>query len=86
LPIIRYFQKDLNNIIKKINWYPINKMGNTSALSLITLLSPMLQYPGELCVVKHAILDRSLSVHLINFIISEPVNSKIVTIITKEGG
>ena len=52
-----------------------------SGLSLISLLGSMLEDPGKLCVVKHAILDRSLSVHLINFIISKPVSRKIVTII-----
>merc|ERR1712029_261620 len=38
-------------------------------------LGSVLENLGELVVVKHAILDRSLSIHLVNLIISEPVTN-----------
>merc|ERR1719508_290616 len=44
-------------------------------LCFIILLSPMLKYSCKLCVVKHSILDRSLSIHLVHFIISKPVSN-----------
>merc|ERR1719341_2777965 len=35
----------------------------------------MFEDPGKLCIVKHSILDRSLSEHLIHFIISKPFSN-----------
>merc|ERR1719481_1273826 len=39
---------------------------------LLLLLGPVLEYPGELYVVKHPILDGSLPEHLINIVIRKP--------------
>merc|ERR1719341_2550621 len=35
----------------------------------------MFEDPGKLCIVKHSILDRSLSEHLLHFIISKPFSN-----------
>ena len=40
---------------------------------LILLLGSVLEYLGELVVVKHAVLDGRLPVHLVHLVVSEPV-------------
>jgi len=44
--------------------------------SLLFLVSSVLQYPCELCIVEHAIFDGGFPVHLIYFIVSEPVTHR----------
>ena len=40
---------------------------------LILLLGSVFEYLGELVVVKHAVLDGRLPVHLVHLVVSEPV-------------
>jgi len=47
----------------------------SSLLSLVSLLGSMLQDPGELVVVEHAILDGRLPVHLVHIVVGEPVSN-----------
>merc|ERR1712147_131926 len=44
-----------------------------SSSSVVTLLGSVLQDPGELVVVEHAVLDRRLPVHLVNIVVREPI-------------
>ena len=61
-------QDNFNNSVKKCILFI------SSNLSwLILLLGPVLEYLGELIVVKHSVLDWRLSVHLVHLVISEPV-------------
>merc|ERR1719422_810718 len=58
-------------------WHQTYKINNSSSGSsgFILLLGSVLENLGKLIVVKHSLLDGSFLVHLINFIISEPVSN-----------
>ena len=52
-------------------------MSEDQALGLVLLLGAVLQDPGELDVVEHAVLDGRLSVHVVHVIVGEPKYFKL---------